>query len=245
MFVQSTDSLQIHYQLEGSADLPVLVLVHGFYGSLQDWYEYGYVESLQKEYHLVLIEVRGHGMSGKPTNPAAYSHDQRARDVLTVLDEVHCKQAFYYGFSMGGWISYKLMELAPERFTAFGIGASHPYAQPISQWKEDILTLEKWVGRLEISPYHKQRFMQNDRTALIGACAEDRVDTSAAVLANPTPHLFIYGSKDPVAHKLDPLKQIGENNQFVEMDGVDHMGCLTRSDLILPELTRFFNKSPR
>ena len=75
MFVQSTDSLQIYYQLEGSADLPVLVLVHGFYGSLQDWYEYGYVDALQKEYHLVLIEVRGHGMSGKPTNPAAYSHD--------------------------------------------------------------------------------------------------------------------------------------------------------------------------
>jgi pimeloyl-ACP methyl ester carboxylesterase len=243
MFVQSSDTVQIHYQLEGSENLPILVMVHGFYGSIQDWYEYGYVDALQKQYRLVLIDVRGHGLSGKPTDPAAYSHTQRARDVLSVLDEIQCKQAFYYGFSMGGWISYKLMELAPERFAAFSIGASHPFPQPISQWKQDILTLEKWVDRLEITPNHKQRFLQNDRSALVAACADDRVDSSAAVFANQAPHLFVYGNKDPVATKLDPLKQAGDNNQFVEMVGVDHMGCLTRSDLILPEVTRFFAKS--
>ena len=143
-------------------------MVHGFYGSIQDWYEYGYVDALRKQYRLVLIDVRGHGLSGKPTDPATYSHIQRSRDVLSVIDEINCKQAFYYGFSMGGWISYKLMELAPKRFNAFAIGASHPYPQAISQWKEDILTLEKWVDRLEISSIHKQRFLQNDRTSLIG-----------------------------------------------------------------------------
>ena len=39
MFVTSRDGLKIHYQVEGDPAKPALTLVHGFYGSMQDWYE--------------------------------------------------------------------------------------------------------------------------------------------------------------------------------------------------------------
>jgi nucleotide-binding universal stress UspA family protein len=50
-----------------------MVLAHGFGGSLESWYEYGYVRSLSDDHRLILIDARGHGASDKPLDPAAYS----------------------------------------------------------------------------------------------------------------------------------------------------------------------------
>ncbi len=243
MFIQSSDGIKIHYQTAGSDLNPVLVMVHGFYGSLDNWFDYGYVEVLAKDFFLVMVDVRGHGLSGKPTTPDPYSQTQRAQDILCVLDAIQCERAFYYGYSMGGWIAYRLMEMAPSRIVAYALAASHPYQQNIIQWNEDILSMDSWVDRLQITQQHKQRFLLNDRQALLAAAAEDRADSSPALLANQSPHLFIYGTRDPIAAKLEPLKQSNSNNQFSALEGVDHVGCLTRSDLILPIITSFFSKS--
>jgi pimeloyl-ACP methyl ester carboxylesterase len=40
------DGTKIHYEVEGSG--PLLVLVHGFSGSLHGWQDYGYVDALKK-----------------------------------------------------------------------------------------------------------------------------------------------------------------------------------------------------
>jgi pimeloyl-ACP methyl ester carboxylesterase len=44
--------IRIHYELEG-ADVP-LILQHGFTNSLESWYENGYVETLKRDYTLIL-----------------------------------------------------------------------------------------------------------------------------------------------------------------------------------------------
>jgi pimeloyl-ACP methyl ester carboxylesterase len=43
------------------------VLLHGTSGSLQDWRGAGYVAALRGDHRLVLIDLRGHGQSDKPT----------------------------------------------------------------------------------------------------------------------------------------------------------------------------------
>ncbi len=65
---------RIHYHVEGEG--PPLVLQHGFTSSLKNWYAYGYVEPLKKDYQLILIDARGHGErttkcrpNASPTNP--------------------------------------------------------------------------------------------------------------------------------------------------------------------------------
>jgi pimeloyl-ACP methyl ester carboxylesterase len=48
------------------------VIQHGFTDSMATWYELGYVEALQPDYQLILVDARGHGHSDKPHDPDAY-----------------------------------------------------------------------------------------------------------------------------------------------------------------------------
>ena len=76
--------LAIHYDVEGSG-LP-LVLLHGGYTSSELWRLRGWVESLREERRLILVDLRGHGQSDKPHDPAAYRLSALASDVLAVLE---------------------------------------------------------------------------------------------------------------------------------------------------------------
>ena len=50
----NNNHVRIHYQVEG--DGPPLVLQHGLTSSLQHWYAYGYVDALQHDYQLIMID---------------------------------------------------------------------------------------------------------------------------------------------------------------------------------------------
>jgi pimeloyl-ACP methyl ester carboxylesterase len=51
--------VRIHYRVVGAGK--PLVLHHGFTESIEDWSECGYVDALQSEHELILIDARGHG----------------------------------------------------------------------------------------------------------------------------------------------------------------------------------------
>jgi pimeloyl-ACP methyl ester carboxylesterase len=87
----TNDGVRIHYEREGNG--PPLVLQHGFTGSLEGWRDSGYVDALKSAYELILIDARGHGRSDKPHDPAAYTLDKRAADVLAVLDDAGIERA--------------------------------------------------------------------------------------------------------------------------------------------------------
>ena len=90
----NNQGVRIHYQVQGSG--PPLIVHHGILVGLDDWYEFGYVEGLEDDYQLVLIDARGHGASDKPHDPQMYSMALRVADVVAVLDDLgidtaHCR----------------------------------------------------------------------------------------------------------------------------------------------------------
>jgi len=108
-----SNGVPIHYTDEGSGD-PV-VLVHGFgaTGHL-NWRFAGVVKELAKQFRVVTIDVRGHGRSGKPAEVQAYG-EQMVEDVVRLLDHLNIKRAHLAGYSMGGFITLKLLTVHPER----------------------------------------------------------------------------------------------------------------------------------
>jgi len=96
--------VRVHYQTVGHGR--PLVLHHGTFGSGPDWIDRGYVERLKRDYQLILVDARGHGLSDKPHDPAAYDLSLRASDVVSVLDDLGLPKADYFGYSMGGWIAF-------------------------------------------------------------------------------------------------------------------------------------------
>ncbi len=74
-------------------------MVHGMFGRSQDWFDYGWVERLAPSHTLVVIDMRGHGLSDKPTKIADYSLDKMAEDVIAVMDNEKNELTDYLGFS--------------------------------------------------------------------------------------------------------------------------------------------------
>jgi len=116
---------KIHYHVEG--DGPPLVLQHGGYGSMEDWYEYGYITELKHRFRLVLIDARAHGKSGKPYDSEKYSPELHAGDVVAVLDETKVARCHYLGFSLGGRIGYWLARFYPQRLLSLMVLGMDPY----------------------------------------------------------------------------------------------------------------------
>ena len=82
----NNNGIRIHYEIEGTG-VP-LILQHGFTDSLESWYENGYVETLKRDYGLILVDARGHGASDKPHETSAYAMERRTADILAVLRDL-------------------------------------------------------------------------------------------------------------------------------------------------------------
>src|SRR5262245_24868391 len=83
--VVAEDGVTIAYEDLGRGE--PIVLLHGVTESRGSWHEAGYVERfLRRGRRLILVDCRGHGQSGKPREPAAYSGRGRAADIVAVLD---------------------------------------------------------------------------------------------------------------------------------------------------------------
>ncbi|MFQ6026205.1 MAG: alpha/beta fold hydrolase, partial [Dehalococcoidia bacterium] len=169
--------VRIHYHVEG--DGPPLVLQHGLTSSLKNWYAYGFVEELQKDYRLIMVDARGHGRSDKPHDPKQYDLKLRVNDVLAVMDDLGVDKAHYMGYSMGGRIGFGIVMHALNRFHSLVIGGMSPNPAHSDVPPQDRIELlrqgmahyvadaEAKEGPMEAG--RRERLLDNDPEALIAA----------------------------------------------------------------------------
>lgn len=81
---------------------------------------------LEAGYEVILPTSIAHGASSAPLNPARYQLQERAADVLAILDELGVERTAYVGYSMGTWIGCGLLDRAPERFVGASFGGFDP-----------------------------------------------------------------------------------------------------------------------
>ena len=110
----------IHYRVSGSG--PLLLLLHGFFGSHAAWKRNGYVDALKSDFTVATVDSLAHGLSDKPATPARYRLRLRAGDVAAVIDDLGCDQAHLLGYSMGGWQAAGMAQHYPERLLSLSIG---------------------------------------------------------------------------------------------------------------------------
>ena len=95
------NGVKIHYEVHGSG--PVLLLTHGYSSTSAMWQ--GQIAALSKHHRLVLWDMRGHGQSDYPADPAAYSEALTVGDMAALLDTVGAESAIVGGLSLGGYMS--------------------------------------------------------------------------------------------------------------------------------------------
>ena len=108
------DGVNIYYEVHGSG--PPLLLTHGYSSTSGMWQ--GQIEALSKHHKLVLWDMRGHGQSDYPDDPAAYSEALTVADMAALLDEVGADKAIVGGLSLGGYMSLAFYRAHPDRVRA-------------------------------------------------------------------------------------------------------------------------------
>src|SRR5688500_9494864 len=117
-----SDGVKIHYQVWGKGD--PIVLVHGFTASIDaNWVQPGIVDKLDDDFKVIALDLRGHGKSDKPHDPAVYG-EIMAMDVIRLLDHLKIDKAHIVGYSLGGFTTLKLVTMHPERFLTATLGGA-------------------------------------------------------------------------------------------------------------------------
>ena len=106
--------VSLFYEVHGQG--PTILLSHGYSATSKMWD--GQIEALSKTHKVVVWDMRGHGQSDYPDDPAEYSEAATVSDMARILDEVGAQKAVIGGLSLGGYMSLAFHRAHPERVTA-------------------------------------------------------------------------------------------------------------------------------
>jgi pimeloyl-ACP methyl ester carboxylesterase len=240
------EGVRVHYEVEGHG--PPLVLHHGLGGSLEAWRQLGFVAAFRDRYQVVLLDARGHGASDKPHDRAAYGLRSHVADVLAILEALQLPKAHFFGYSMGGLIGFGLAKYAPERVESLIIGGAHPYADrsyveafgPLDGGDpEAFLTAFERVVEEPIPDELRSRVLANDLRALTAAAAQPRPPLDDVLPAMVMPCLLFVGEADRRRAAVEKCAKQIAHATLVTLQGLNHLGTLVRSDVVLPHVIRF------
>jgi len=108
------DGVKIHYEVAGNG--PALLLTHGFTATGEMFA--ANVPALAARNTVITWDMRGHGRSGYPDDPADYSPELSIADMVALLDAVGVERAIIAGHSLGGFLSLMFHVAHPERVAA-------------------------------------------------------------------------------------------------------------------------------
>jgi len=125
--------VELHWAERGDPDGRPLVLVHGLLLSSRMFER---LAALLDHRRLLLVDLRGHGSSSKPTDPALYTWRALADDVVAVLDAAGIDRAVIGGTSLGADTALATAAHHPERVSGLFVempvlSDSEPFARRV------------------------------------------------------------------------------------------------------------------
>ncbi|MDE2490658.1 MAG: alpha/beta fold hydrolase [Elusimicrobia bacterium] len=118
------DGARLAYR-ELGAGRPV-VLIHGYFSTATvNWIRYGHAARLaERGLRVVMPDLRGHGDSARPHEPAAYPPDVLVDDALALVEALGLEDYDLGGYSLGGRTAARMLVrgATPRRAIVAGMG---------------------------------------------------------------------------------------------------------------------------
>lgn len=125
LFLQKL-SILIHYTLYPNPESSEwVVFVHGAGGSSSIWFKQ--IRAFQKEFNVVLLDLRGHGDSKNVLQKAfkqKYTFKAIAEDVAEVIEHLKINSAHFVGISLGTIVIRQLAEMKPKMVKSMILGGA-------------------------------------------------------------------------------------------------------------------------
>jgi pimeloyl-ACP methyl ester carboxylesterase len=129
------NGVKIYYEDHGHG-LPIL-LSHGYSATCRMWD--GQIPSLAPRHRIITWDMRGHGETDDPEDPAAYSEALTVEDMAALLRHCGIDRAVIGGLSLGGYMSLAFQLAHPEMVGAlmlFDTGPGFRNAEARRAWNE-------------------------------------------------------------------------------------------------------------
>jgi pimeloyl-ACP methyl ester carboxylesterase len=138
--------LRLRYDVQGEG--PAILLSHGFAATSSMFA--ANLDVLSAKHTVVTWDLRGHGDSDYPSEPAAYTVALCVADMTALLDQVGAARAIVAGHSLGGYLSLEFQLAHPERTDALVLVDTGPGYRSDTRrtgWNE---MAERYACRLEL-----------------------------------------------------------------------------------------------
>jgi len=251
LYARSTDGTRIAYDRCGRG--PPIVLVHGGGVNRHDWHRVGYVERLQASYTAIALDLRGHGDSDKPTDPAAYTTEKMGEDILAVADACEAERFVMWAMSFGGKISRYLAARSEKviKYVLIGTPLGPGVVGERRQMALDFLAhwtpimQAQYEGTLDpktLSPQDQNLTQRLDVPSMLGWVRAMLDWPSVEPRDFRCPTLWLIGSEDQ--HAVDSLRTYeqsieGSLVQVRVVKGLDHDTAFDEIDRVYPLMLSF------
>jgi pimeloyl-ACP methyl ester carboxylesterase len=203
-------------------------------------------QALAKDHRVIAFDLRGHGRSEKPYDPATYG-EAMVRDAIRLLDHLQIRRAHVVGYSLGAIITAKLLTTDPNRFVTATLGGHAGYRN----WKPEYDgSSGRYAAELEsdvpfrglvvaMTPADEPKRSEEDirtRSAALAAVNDVKAlaayqrggtrafnSTDGEVAAIKVPVLGVIGSLDNVT-SMKQLQVLLPSLKLVVIDGATHTG---------------------
>lgn len=133
------DGIRIFYREAGTADKPVLLLLHGFPSASHMFRDL--IPRLESHYHIIAPDYPGFGQSAIPSRSEfTYTFDHLAEIMAQFLSAIGIDRFFMYVFDYGAPIGFRLAVKHPEKILGIISQNGNVYREGLG---------EKWNARAE------------------------------------------------------------------------------------------------
>ena len=233
----ASDGVELAWFELGDADGPPVVLLHGLFSNAHtNWIRFGHAgEIAGRGLRLFMPDLRAHGASSAPHDPAAYPPDILARDGLDLVAQLGLTDYGLGGYSLGGRTALRMAVLGatPQRLAIAGMGLEG--VLQAGERSAHFRHVLDHLGRHERgSPeWLAEAFLktnQGDPLAL-RPLLDSFADTSEAELAAVTVEtLVVSGEEDHDNGSAEALAAALPNARFASVPG-NHMSAVTKPEL--------------
>lgn len=250
------NGLELYYEIYGSGN--PLVLIHGGLGGIV---EFGaLLPSLAESRQVIAVELQGHGHTADIDRPISY--EALADDIAALIDYLGYESADIMGYSFGGGVALQTAIRHPNAVSHLVLVSttfSRADIHPEFQMGMAAMSAESAGAMLETPMYQFYASVAphpDQWATLVGKMGDvlrEDYDWSADIAQMTTPALIIVGDSDMIspaaATELFTLLGGGvaggftplPNTQLAVLPGTIHFDILSRTDLLLPMVTRFLD----
>jgi pimeloyl-ACP methyl ester carboxylesterase len=213
-----------------------VVLLHGFASNRNEgWRRTGWYGAFERRGARVIgLDQRGHGESAKLYDPADYTRDKLAGDVVALLDHLGLDRVDLFGYSMGTRTALQAAILAPDRISNLilgGVGGS--LLEPSTDRGAIMADAMLEDDPAKIANPMLRSFRQfadeqgEDRKALAAFVQAQNPPLDREAMADlPMPVLVVAGQRDELAGDPDDLAHVFRDGRGVTVIGCDHFSAI-------------------